>query len=146
MYKSILVPLDGSARAERILPHVEEMALNFGAEMILLRVIQPVHPMPAPAQVEYSVKLVEEDHKQAERYLKAKRGELREKGIRARTRIVFGQVASTITRVAEAEGVDLIAMASHGRGGLARVFYGSVAAAVLQSVNRPLLLIRARDD
>ena len=44
------------------------------------------------------------------------------------------------------EDADLIAMASHGRTGLARVFYGSVATGVLHKVDRPLLLIRAEDE
>jgi nucleotide-binding universal stress UspA family protein len=46
--------------------------------------------------------------------------------------------------VAARQGADLIAMTSHGRGGLPRVFYGSVAASVLQRVDRPLLLVRSR--
>ena len=48
--------------------------------------------------------------------------------------------------LAQEHAVDLIAMASHGRGGLSRVFYGSVAAGILQRIDRPLLLIRARGD
>jgi nucleotide-binding universal stress UspA family protein len=55
-----------------------------------------------------------------------------------------GNVVETIIRVAAEESADLIAMASHGRGGLSRVFYGSVAAGTLQQVDRPLLLIRSR--
>jgi nucleotide-binding universal stress UspA family protein len=55
-------------------------------------------------------------------------------------------VVEGIIAVAASEEVDLIAMASHGRGGLARVFYGSVAAGVLQRIDRPLLLIRSRKD
>jgi nucleotide-binding universal stress UspA family protein len=51
-----------------------------------------------------------------------------------------------ITKTAELEGADLIAMASHGRTGLSQVFYGSVAAGVLHRANRPLLLVRSRDD
>jgi nucleotide-binding universal stress UspA family protein len=57
-----------------------------------------------------------------------------------------GPVVRTILDVAQRENVDLIAMASHGRTGLARVYYGSVAAGVLHQVDRPLLLIRAEDD
>jgi len=53
-------------------------------------------------------------------------------------------VVDAILQSAEQEKVDLIAMSSHGRGGLARVFYGSVAAGLLQRVDRPLLIIRSR--
>ncbi|MCB0075487.1 MAG: universal stress protein, partial [Caldilineaceae bacterium] len=56
-----------------------------------------------------------------------------------------GPIVRTILDVAERENADLIAMASHGRSGLARVFYGSVAAGVLQSADRPLLIVRAQD-
>ncbi|HUV92071.1 MAG TPA: universal stress protein, partial [Anaerolineales bacterium] len=67
----------------------------------------------------------------------------RQKGIQAKSFVEQGPVVKTIINVAEREGVDLIAMASHGRSGLSRVFYGSVAAGVLNQVARPLLLIRA---
>jgi nucleotide-binding universal stress UspA family protein len=53
-------------------------------------------------------------------------------------------VVDTIIQTAKEHAVDLVAMASHGRTGLERVFYGSVAAGVLQSVDRPLLLVRSR--
>jgi nucleotide-binding universal stress UspA family protein len=79
----------------------------------------------------------------AEIYLGSLQGEFRQKGIQARFLVAEGSVVKTIINVAEREGVDLIAMASHGRTGLARVFYGSVAAGVLHQVDRPLLLIRA---
>ena len=49
-----------------------------------------------------------------------------------------------IKRVAEEQNADLIAIASHGRSGLERVFYGSVTAGLIQVVDRPLLLIRSR--
>lgn len=146
MYKKILVPLDGSSRAEQILPHVEELALNFGAKVIFLQVIEPEHTYPGPAQVEYNLEMMQHREKDAEQYLAAKRGVFREKGIKTQVRIEHGGIASTIHNVAQGEDVDLIAMASHGRGGLARVFYGSVASAVLQRVDRPLLLIRSRRE
>jgi nucleotide-binding universal stress UspA family protein len=55
-------------------------------------------------------------------------------------------VVEAICNAAIADDVDLVAMASHGRGGLGRVVYGSVAAGVLERLDRPLLLIRSRDD
>jgi len=64
-------------------------------------------------------------------------------GIEAERRVEYGPVVLAILDVAAAEGVDLIAMASHGRTGLSRVFYGSVAAGVLNRIDRPLLLIRS---
>jgi nucleotide-binding universal stress UspA family protein len=147
VYDTILVPLDGSKRAEAILCHVEDLAIRYRATVIFLRVIEPVPPNVGPGGA-YS--LLSEDFerwtKQAESYLAALQGEFRDKGIEARTRVVQGSAVQAITKTAEREGVDLIAMASHGRTGLSQVFYGSVAAGVLHRIDRPLLLIRSRDS
>jgi nucleotide-binding universal stress UspA family protein len=59
--------------------------------------------------------------------------------------VMHGPVVESIIKAANTEDVDLIAMASHGRSGLGHVFYGSVAAGVLNRIDRPLLLIRSRD-
>lgn len=144
MYESILVPLDGSGRAERILPHVEQLARNFGSRLILLRVIEPPSTLPPPDQPDFNVRALQSEQEEAASYLKGKRGELRQRGFEVQALHLNGAAASTICSVADSENVDLIAMASHGRGGLARVFYGSVTAAVLNQVDRPLLLVRAR--
>lgn len=149
MYKKILVPLDCSSRAERILPHVEELAHYFGSEVIFLQVIEP-HYVLTPVH-EYSSINVEEIateamEKQADSYFKGLVGEFREKNIKAKSIIEEGSVVHKIMEVAEREKIDLIAMASHGRSGLSRVFYGSVAASVLHLVDRPILLIRAQGN
>lgn len=147
MYKSILVPLDGSSRAERILSHIEELAQNVGAKLVLLRVVEPdlssLGTVGAPA--EFYIEGFKRSTEDAQKYLAALQGEFRAKGIQVRTVVERGPVANTIINVAAREDVDLIAMASHGRSGLRRVFYGSVAAGVLHHVDRPLLLIRADD-
>jgi nucleotide-binding universal stress UspA family protein len=79
----------------------------------------------------------------ADRYLAARCSEFRGEGITAEFRIGHGDVVQSILSVAQSEGVDLVAMASHGRSGLRRVFYGSVAAGVLNRIDRSLLLIRS---
>jgi nucleotide-binding universal stress UspA family protein len=89
---------------------------------------------------------LEQRTREAETYLAGLQGEFREKGISARARIAYGPVVEAIIDAAEREGVDLIAIASHGRSGLPRVFYGSVAAGVLHRVDRPLLLVRSGGD
>jgi nucleotide-binding universal stress UspA family protein len=146
MYEKILVPLDGSARGELILSHIEALALEFGSELILLRVIEPDQSLLSPqdAHAEVNIELLRAKRSETESYLAALRGEFRSKGIQAQILVKMGPVVDTIIKIAEEEEVDLIAMASHGRGGLERVFYGSVAAGVLQRVDRPLLLVRAR--
>lgn len=148
MYNTILVPLDGSRRAEAILPHVEELAQCYDAKVIFLHVVEPppIIAGPGAAIIALHQQELERREKQAESYLAALQGEFREKGIEVQTRIVYGSVVGAIINAAEREGADLIAMASHGRSGLPQVFYGSVAAGVLHRVDRPLLLIRSRGD
>ena len=148
MYDTILVPLDGSKRAERILPHVEELAQRYDAEVIFLKVVEPLPIIAEPGAGIMALYQQDLDRwtKQAESYLAALQGEFREKGIEVRTRVVYGPVVQGITDAAQREGADLIAMASHGRSGLSRVFYGSVAAGVLHRVDRPMLLIRSQNE
>jgi nucleotide-binding universal stress UspA family protein len=148
MYKTILVPIDGSKRAERILPHVENLAQSYGAKVILLRIVElgtnagmEIRNAPEDAK-----NIIEDRVAKAESYLKGIQGVFREKGIESRARIVHGPVVEAILNSAERENADLIAMTSHGRGGVFRVFYGSVAAGILQRVDRPLFLIRSRAE
>ena len=144
MYKKILVPLDSSRRAERILPYVEELAKKFESEIVLLQVVTPTYPYGVSFEPSLFHTQMNKHEKDAETYLAGFQGEFREKGIKAKVRVVIGSIVGAILSMAEAESVDLIAMASHGRGGLARVFYGSVAAGVLHQVDRPLLIVRSR--
>ncbi|MGW8318557.1 MAG: universal stress protein [Candidatus Promineifilaceae bacterium] len=146
MYKAILVPLDGSKRAEVILPHVEELAQHFEAKVILLEVVEPSTPLTTPQGTLMDIEAVDREAEYAENYLASLQGELSTRGLSVTRYIEYGPVVETIISVAEREDADLIAMASHGRTGLARVFYGSVAAGVLQRIDRPLLLIRSQEE
>ena len=144
MYRKILVPLDGSKRAERILPHVEELAKRYKAKVIFLQVIE--YKTTATTEAGFVLSNQEFDlvKKQAETHLAGIQGEFREKNIESKIYVIYGPVVEVIINTAALEGVDLIALASHGRGGLSRVFYGSVAAGLLHRVDRPLLIIRSR--
>jgi len=146
VFERILVPLDGSARAEAILPEVEALALEFASRLILLHVIEPGSMLMAPhgSHPDVSMELSRQKRDELEHYLAGKAGEFREKGISVESVLAQGAVVEAIIRTAAEYNVDLVAMASHGRTGLQRVFYGSVAAGVLQSVDRPLLLVRSR--
>ena len=148
MYSRILVPLDGSKRAERILPHVEELARLYDAEVVFLQVLgyPPVVSgfVVAPYDEEECRKESQRRREDVESYLNAVQSTFGEKGIAARTCLGDGPVVEAILDTAEREGADLIALASHGRTGLPRVFYGSVAAGVLHRADRPLLLIRSQ--
>ncbi len=148
MYAKILVPLDGSNRAEIILSHVEEMAQRFDSELILVQIIETgsismlIGSEISPTN--YYLEWFKRWEEEAEAYLKTIQAGLREKGIRSSVIVNEGAVVEEIINIAEREGVDLIAMASHGRTGLSQVFYGSVAAGILHRIDRPLLLIRSR--
>lgn len=148
MYNTILVPVDGSKRAERILPYVEELALGRESTVIFMQVVDAEglvtssYEVPPYLDLEKSNRVVAE----AKDYLRKLVGEMREKGAAAKCVVEYGPVVRAILDVAEREKATLIAMASHGRTGLARVFYGSVAAGVLQQTDKPLLLIRTADS
>jgi len=145
MYSKILVPLDGSERAEAILPHAESLAKTYDAEIILLRIVEPHDSAVTPIQGVYMLdqNLLEKKVKNAEEYLAHRQKGLRLKGISNQIIVSRGKPVKGIIDVAEREQVDLVAMASHGRTGLSQVFYGSVAAGVLHRVDRPLLIIRS---
>ena len=87
---------------------------------------------------------VEQQGQEARRYLDDLTAREAAKGITTRGLVEHGPIVATILRLAAEESADLIAMASHGRGGLADVYYGSVAAGVLQRIDRPLLIVRAQ--
>jgi len=147
MYSNILVPLDGSVRAEAVLPHVEELALSSKGRVLLLRVVDLVAPIGAaePAYAGLRQREMEQETREARAYLTPLQGTFRQKGIDAHTLVAYGRTIDAILETAESENVDLIAIASHGRSGLARVVYGSVAAGLLQRARRPLLFIPSRD-
>lgn len=148
MYSKILVPLDGSKRAEKILPHVEELARLYAAEVLFLQVVEcpPVVSgyVVAPFDEEQHHKEVQRRKEDAESYLAALQGKLREKGIASRALLGHEPIVESILDTAEREGVDLIALASHGRTGMSQMFHGNVAAGVLHRADRPLLLIRSQ--
>jgi nucleotide-binding universal stress UspA family protein len=151
MYKSILVPLDGSSLAEAILPHVESLAKLYGSTILLLQVFELPHMVGLPRGTGYDAlpemtpaELNKHVH-EAQQYLDKLVAKLSEKGIKAAAKIEYGPVVASIMRTARQEDISLIAMASHGRGGLTDVYYGSVAAGVLQRIDRPLLIVRANN-
>jgi nucleotide-binding universal stress UspA family protein len=150
MYNTVLVPLDGSRRAERILPYVEKLAHSFDSKVVFLQVVETnsiyIHPYSYPSNFDLEKEAREKIRGEAEAYLAGLQGEFREKDLRTSFIVTEGPVVSTIINVAGREDADLIAMASHGRTGLARVFYGSVAAGVLHQVDRPLLIIRSEEE
>lgn len=143
MYKRILVPLDGSELAERILPHVEAIAKGTGAEILLLRTTDPRHGAIAAEAATEARKWIEADRAQAAKYLDGTAKRLRDLGLATKLEVLVGEPAVEILTAAEKENVDLIAMMSHGATGFSHFDRGSVAEKVLKGSTRPVLLVRA---
>jgi nucleotide-binding universal stress UspA family protein len=135
MYDSILVPLDGSELARQIVPRVRAMATAHGSEVVLLSVLPGSGVLPKTAAKE---------RQEAEEHLMEFEQGLLNAGVKARHTIRHGaDAAAEIVDYAEVNDMDLIAMSTHGRTGVGRWVFGSVASRVLNGTTKPILLIRS---
>ena len=141
MFKSILVPLDGSPLAECVLPHAVAMARPFGALITLVHVCEPrradeaVRPMNA---VDWSIRTTE-----AEAYLDKTANRLQAAGLDVRWQRLEGQAAEQILAFARQHQVDLIVVSSHGRSGLTGWNVSSVVQKIISRARLSVLVIRA---
>jgi nucleotide-binding universal stress UspA family protein len=137
MFKKILVPLDGSKLAEKILPRVEKWVGRGQSEVHFIRVVVSYRIDPKEEKEERE-KLMRE----AWNYLEKVVSRLRKKRMRAYATVVYGKDAVQICDFARKNKFDLIAMATHGRSGISRWALGSVADKVLNCSVVPVMLIR----
>ena len=142
MYRRALVPLDGSMVAEAIVPFILEIAGPLDMEVALLRVVVPAPPLVVEGSSHVIVEDVEKLRTDAEEYLHSVAASLRGRGVRVTVQVRFGEAVSEILAGARDVGADLIAMTTHGRGGLGRLLFGSVAEAVLRQAEIPVFLMR----
>ena len=142
MYKRAVVPLDGSPVAEAIIPFILEIAGPLDLEVVLLRILQPIPPEVIEGSRHVVVEDVQARGMDAEDYLAPIAAELRGKGVRVRTLVRRGEPAAEIVEAAREADADLIAMTTHGRSGLRRLIFGSVAEAVLRRAELPVFLMR----
>lgn len=148
MYHKILVPLDGSEFAEKVLPHVETLARCTGAAVVLIRITVFSYEGASPAadmagfMPVIRPEVVEDVRKDAEVYLKRVSDDLRARGLGVSTVVRDGNPGEVIVKFAHTEAIDLIAMSTHGRTGVGRAVFGSVAEQVLRGAGKPLLLVR----
>lgn len=140
----ILAPLDGSDIGEAALPYAETIATNSRASVSLLQVISP------PGTVEANLlggpdwrKFVKAMHDAGENYLKSVAEGLSGRGVKVTYEVATGDPADKIVEYAEDKGINLIAMSTHGRTGVARWVLGSVADKVLHGARIPILLVRS---
>ena len=143
MYKKILVPLDMSKQAEMILPHVEELATKLESEVLFLVIIEPGGQKPSTMEAQFYIDAFDRDMKEAKDYLSGVQGSAKQMGIKCSGFVEYGSPVKSIIRVTESEDIDLVAMASHARSGIAGAFSGGVAAGVLQGIRKPIMVIRA---
>lgn len=137
MVRKILVPLDGSKLAEKILPRLEKWVGHGRSEVHCLRVVVSYRIDPKEEKEERE-KLI----KEAWKYLEKVVSRLRKKRMKAYATVVYGKDAVQICDFARKNKFDLIAMATHGRSGISRWALGSVADKVLNCSDVPVMLTR----
>jgi nucleotide-binding universal stress UspA family protein len=154
MYNKILAPLDGSKIAECSLGHIKEIATGCHvSEVVLLRVIEDSPPVYAQfgnrSQIEEEVKEKENEQKRlrqmAEQYLNEVNDNLKKQGVSAQNVIIQAEEnqspADIILEYAGNNDIDLITMSTHGRSGVTRWAFGSVADRVVRHSKIPVLTI-----
>jgi len=140
MFERILVPLDGSSRAEAVLPQIAKILKREDSEILLLGVPQP----PSIAfGTELAPPLIVDYRGETKAYLGRLEQHWTEQGVRVRSLVEEGPPAGTILETADRENVTLIAMATHGRTGLARWVFGSVTEKVIRASSVPVLVLRS---
>jgi nucleotide-binding universal stress UspA family protein len=153
MYSKILVPLDGSNLAEGVLPHVQDLAQRYDSEVVLIQVVPPLSKLvtaeavsmgEAGIDLETASDAAKAERDNAHSYLERVVQRLEAQKIKVQSEVLEGPPGDVIVDYARRHKMDLIAMSTHGRSGLGRLFYGSVADHVLRHAGTPVLLIRSR--
>jgi nucleotide-binding universal stress UspA family protein len=144
-HKRVLVALDGSPSAEAVLRFLLEIAGPLDMTVSLLRVLEPVPPMAVEGTRHMIVDDIEGRRRDAEEYLAPIATELRARGVNVTSHVRRGRPADEILATAREGNIDLVAMATHGRTGLGRLLFGSVAETVLRHSPVPVFMIRQPD-
>jgi nucleotide-binding universal stress UspA family protein len=143
MYRRALVALDGSEVAETIMPLIFKIAGPL--EVTLLRVNVPVRSLVVEGAGQPILEDPESARIDAEEYLAPLAVDLRRRGVRVKTEVRRGEAAEEILKAAREAKADVIAMTTHGRTGLGRLLFGSVAETVLRESELPVLLMRSTE-
>jgi nucleotide-binding universal stress UspA family protein len=139
----LLVALDGSAFAERVIPFVTRIARSFDAEVLLVRVVSLTPPTIVEGTAEVRTYDVPERLTEARRYLDGIAAKLRERGVRVKVHARYGMPAAQIAAVTREQAVDLIAMATGRDDRLGESGADSTTGAVLREAEVPVLLFGA---
>jgi len=142
----IVAPLDGSDLAETVLPYVEHAARKLGVEILLVRVVKPIHMFwmdELPTGLEQEQRRVNQD---ARNYLNSVEERLTSHGLNVKSRVLEGHPVTALSELAHELTNELITLATHGRAGVRRWALGSVAAALGKAAGEPVLIIPPAED
>jgi nucleotide-binding universal stress UspA family protein len=141
MYRKILLPLDGSSLAEKALPHAVAIAGCCQAELIMLRVLEPLSE--SLGKTSKAVKVAEEKTRElASAYLERVADSVRKDGLSARVEVIEGRPHYRTVEFAQTNHVDLIVICARGRSGISRWLMGSVGDRVIRGADVPVLMVR----
>ncbi len=143
-----MVPLDGSKLAECVLPHVEAAIKGSDSpEVIFVQVVEPItiplgREMSEVTSMERLKELEFHSKVDAEKYLSGVVARFKKAGVNARADVILGKAAETLSDYADKNNVDLIIITTHGRSGVSRWVWGSVADRLIRSSSAAVLVIR----
>jgi nucleotide-binding universal stress UspA family protein len=155
MYKKIMVPLDGSELAECVLPHVNGFVSGFQVDTIVfVRVMEPTPALfsemgnaanpHALESIQKNIAMIDKERmSSAAKYLEHVISRLKQDGIKFKADVLVGQIADRLVDYVDANEIDLVLIATHGRSGINRWVRGSIADKVLRSARAPVLMVRA---
>lgn len=147
MYQHILIPLDGSEVAECVLPHLKAIGEGCNAKKVtLVRVVEPLHMyggVETSIRPEERRRIDDEAKKIAGAYLEHVAERLKQDGLGANYEVLYGKVIDEIASFVKENGVDLVILSTHGKSGVSRMVWGSMADRILRSIHVPILMIRA---
>jgi nucleotide-binding universal stress UspA family protein len=135
VYRTVVVPLDGSPFAEHALGWAQALALEAGATLLLVSVVNGRGARPIADKLPTRIDC----------YLHETAARLQAEGLEVQSQVVQGDPAEKILRASSEASADLIVMSTHGRSALQRLWLGSVAMEVVRHATLPVLLIRPRE-
>lgn len=152
MFNKILVCLDGSELAEQIIPYAWEQAKAFSCCVVFVHVIPtPVITSPGmpgvpdyPIQTDVMLEEMKQEITKGKKYLNRAALPFKKAGFKTKSVILEGSAGEQIVQYADKNKIELIAIATHGRSGLGRFVFGSVADFILRQSGLPVLVVKSR--
>lgn len=142
MYKRMLIPVDGSELSQATFVYAKELAARLDLDLTFLHVCSPDKREMLPMHRAYVERVAETVRRQSEEVQEKAGIEPGGKAVAAHGELAVGYPAEEIVRYTDENNIDLILMATHGRSGIGRWAYGSVAEKVVAGVSSPFLLVR----